>query len=306
MAQNCIKGQLIVTLTEGDIIPATCVRAEVATIAVENGPISTKVDPLMLKQIYEITAETSAEQLIANAESEEERNTLTKTLCGVLEIEHLLRKYHEETKLTPQRIAIFGSSSLTLTILPGRTSHDVDAATRGEFAKFCETRTGKSHGNQAEISSLHLLNYLGQWEERASELTGILGTHLLLLHPLDTIMQKLLRIDQNRFESNDKPDITKILEILNPTEEVLVFLLTENANRYRIPASKAQGQAVGRNTTWFLDTFLRGAKLDDIMATAEAQEEQYLREKGLAPLALPKQSLQKIVRRIALPDTPPR
>jgi hypothetical protein len=291
-----IKGQLIVTLTEGDIIPATCLRAGAESIIIETGKVQTKVDPLIVDKVYEINPDTSPEELLAKAKTDEEKITLSKTLCGLLEVEHLIEKFSKETNLVPQKIAIFGSGGLTLTILPGRASHDIAIATRDQFASFCETIAIKSHGNIAEISSFALLKYLGNWEERASELKGILGTQLLVLHPLDTVMQKLLRINEDRFNINDKKDIAKILEVLSPSQDTLKFLLTENPNRYRIPTEKPQSQAIKRNTEWFLDNFLKNTSFKEIVTSSELNEENYLIGKGLAPLPLKKQNLQKVVK----------
>lgn len=298
MPKNLLQGQFIVSLSEGDIIPVTSVLVNVDSITLESNGVQTKIDPLMLKNIYEVSPSTSPEDILSRAETNEEHITLTKTLCGVLELEDLLRKFYEDTKTVPQKIALFGSSSLTLTILPGRSSHDVDVATSSKFSEFCQTRGGKSHGNYAEVSSLHLLNYLGQWEERASGLRGVGGTQMLLLHPLDTVMQKLLRRDQNRFKTNDIPDIEKVLDTLRPTQETLQFLLTENPSRYRIPKHKEQWLAIEKNTTWFLNRFLKGITLKDISELSEKKEEQYLVEKGFAPNPLPNQDLGKLVRKI--------
>ena len=87
---------------------------------------------------------------------------------------------------------------------------------------------------------------------------GYKGTEFLVLHPLDTVTQKLLRISEEKFEIKDKPDIKAILTRLGTPEDSLRSILTENALRYYPnPLGKdEQNIAVERNTRWFCKNFL--------------------------------------------------
>jgi hypothetical protein len=199
----------------------------------------------------------------------------------------LLEEFNEK-KSTPGvfgfRLVLFGSASLCVTVLPGRLSHDVDIACSREFADFCEHLPRKSRGAVPEFVPARVLGYLGSWDERSSSLTGMNGAEILVLHPLDTVMQKLLRSDIQRFDTNDKDDIERVLGKLRPSQELLLNLLTENTARYRIPPQKEQAEAVRRNTEWFLQRFLPQMSYQDVVTESENREDAEMERYGFRPL----------------------
>ena len=279
-----VRGHMIVLLVEGDILPAQSIKATHKGMEIKSGSIATTVDPLSLSSILEVKPTQTFTDLL-DAQEKFTKDALSRTLCGVLEIEELTKAYARDTGLKPNslKIIIFGSGSLSLTILPKRVSHDVDAAVPSQFMAFCEQKMRKSHGAKPEFSSPRLLQDLGAWEERASTIEGLSHTTFLIPHPLDTVMQKLLRTDATRFETNDKPDIRDILERLNPDKETLIGLLTENPARYRIPKDKEQAQAIVRNTNWFTKEFLPEHNAQSIAKLADETEEELLEKGGYIP-----------------------
>ncbi len=72
------------------------------------------------------------------------------------------------------RLALFGSASLALTILPGNTSHDADAAFEpASFLPILRRELGRSKALVGRTLKLELVDWpifqhCGKWEERAS------------------------------------------------------------------------------------------------------------------------------------------
>jgi hypothetical protein len=166
----------------------------------------------------------------------------------------------------PQLITIFGSASLALTLLPERPANGIDALATGAFVDFVNSKTIKTDLS-VELFDGALLKLLGPWATRTSELTGPLGSRFRLVHPLDTVMQKLLRFSEEQFRGKDRNDIHAVLSTLQPTKETLVQLLTENPARYARLSGRfaAQAEAIERNTKWFLNTYLHEISFEDIV-----------------------------------------
>lgn len=166
----------------------------------------------------------------------------------------------------PHLTTIFGSSSLALTLLPDRSTNDVDALATDKFADFVNSK-GIGTDINVELLDEGLLKLLGPWTTRTSELVGPSGCQFRLVHPLDTVMQKLLRHSPDQFHEKDKGDIDGVLTALQPTPETLVNLLTENPARYaRLPGRFAsQAEAIERNTRWFLESYLPDLNFETIM-----------------------------------------
>ncbi len=166
----------------------------------------------------------------------------------------------------PHITTIFGSGSLALTLLPDRSTNDIDALATDKFAEFVNSKGVETDIN-VELLDEGLLKLLGPWTTRTSELVGPTGSRFRLVHPLDTVMQKLLRYSPEQFHEKDKGDIDAVIAALQPTPETLVNLLTENPARYaRLPGRFAsQADAIERNTTWFLNNYLPGLDLESIM-----------------------------------------
>lgn len=282
-----IRDTIIVILTLGDVIPAQKAKAVPNGIELTSGSLKTIVDPLAIESIHILKLGDTFSKIANEGKSPEVNTAIARTLCGVIEIEQLAASYNKEKGTGAAKnlnLIIFGSASLAMTILPSRVSHDVDTVGPSDFIRYCEEKTRRSHGAIPEFSSVRLLNYLGAWQERASSLEGIYGTKFTVLHPLDTVMQKLLRADKERFEKNDQPDIKRIVEILHPDQQTLTELLTENPARYRIPPEKIQGKAVRNNTSWFLSQFLPHINLETLITEAEKREEEVLEKYGFIPL----------------------
>lgn len=161
---------------------------------------------------------------------------------------------------------IFGSGSLALTLLPDRSTNDIDALATDKFAEFVNSKNVETDLS-VELLDEGLLKLLGPWGSRTSELVGPMGSQFRLVHPLDTVMQKLLRYAPEQFHEKDKADIDAVLAALQPTPETLVNLLTENPARYaRLPGRFAsQADAIERNTTWFLNNYLPSLTFESIM-----------------------------------------
>lgn len=299
-----LQGQFIVTLTEGDIIPAQEIRAETEYIEISNQNLKTQIDYFMLHSIYEVDENTTLEEILSRPQSQEEKNNLTHVLSGVLEIESLLKEFKSSHPHTRQKIAIFGSASLILTIYPGRVSHDTDVALTSDFFMFCQEKKRKSRGTTLEFSPISLLNHLGRWEERSSHLTLLENHEILILHPLDTIFQKLLRLDSDRFHTNDKPDITKVIQTLNPSKKTLETLFTENHILYESPETSFQNKAFKNNLEWFLSEFCPELTYENLAKTAINQHVDLMVELGFYPKPLPTQDLNKFLKKIPNPSDP--
>ncbi len=185
-------------------------------------------------------------------------------LSTVAALEMLMAEFG---RVNPSHVTtIFGSCSLALTLLPDRSTNDLDAVASVEFQDFVNSKNAETD-IAVEILGEDLLRLLGPWADRTSELRGPLGMRFRLVHPLDTIMQKLLRYREDHFVAKDQGDIEAILQALQPSKETLVNLLTENPARYaRLPGRYAsQINAVERNTRWFLNAHLPEMTYDNIL-----------------------------------------
>jgi len=153
----------------------------------------------------------------------------------------------------PPIITLFGSGSLAVTILPDRSTNDLDALVSDEFAAFANQK-GAETDITIEMPDERLLLLLGPWQTRTASLYGPLGLHFRLVHPLDTVMQKLLRYSPEQFASKAQGDIDAVLAHLLPSAETLLELLTENPARYARLSGRfaSQADAIERNTRWFL------------------------------------------------------
>lgn len=210
-----------------------------------------------------------------------------KTKIGgvLLDIELSMAAYEKETGEPPflqgEAPVIFGATSLALSILNERVSDDVDVALSPDFLHW-RTKNWPHEGpgflDAPDIEGL--FTEMGFWNRRCSRVAGMSGYEFRILHPLDTVMQKLLRRVPEKFELKDKGDIALILELLRPSEHTLLGLLTENPARYRQPiAVKAQRRGfeqVKKNTEWFLRTYLPSHTLEEVAGKAEERHEEKL------------------------------
>lgn len=218
-------------------------------------PRGTK-NPLFLEGIYE------ADEPKTLTRSQREAALVEITL---VQIEYLAQRFLKERNLPKGQlgnITVYGSSSLTLTILPNRISHDVDVAVSKDFREFIDAICSSERPalGQLEINTANpiVLRFCGNYHQRSRKLTGSKSGNLIpieVLHPLDTLSQKLLRIPLDVFQQKDISDIDKILRKLKTKRETLVRLLRESFERYTTAAPDELRKAAGRNTRWLFKTY---------------------------------------------------
>lgn len=198
---------------------------------------------------------------------------------AILDMELCAKKYFADTQCEPwvasDSPVIFGAASLALTVINDRTSDDVDFALSDDFWKWRSKNWSSLGITTSETLRLGVFTYCGNWRARASLVEGLEGTSFRVMHPLDTVMQKLLRIktEEQKFELKDKGDIRRIMSALQPSKEFVTHLLTENHLRYIEPVVEpgsrgrvelAQHSAIRENTTWFLQEFAPETSYDEI------------------------------------------
>jgi len=208
---------------------------------------------------------------------------------AILDMELSISRFQAETKRSPFVLAnapvIFGAASLALTVLGDRTSDDVDFALDADFLRWRRDYWPSLGITQAETVPFGVFAYCGNWRSRATLLEGLEGNTFRLMHPIDTVMQKLLRIKSadGKFEHKDKGDIIRIMSTLAPSRELISEMLTENSLRYQEPviepghrgrAALAQFSSTKENTEWFLDQFLPNVTYDEIRERALQKHEQ--------------------------------
>lgn len=291
----------IVALTDGQLIRAARLQATALGIEIGTaGGVNAVVSPRNIQRLFrEGPAQSVALEAVAYEKS--------AIALGLVEVEHLLLHYLASEK-TPDRaslrreIVVFGSSSLALSILPTRTSHDIDMAVADRFVSYANERLPYSRNPKhidLEFCPRWLLRHCGEWEERCSLLVGESGVQFKVVHPLDTVSQKLLRIPEAVFEAKDKEDIRQIVSILNPDRESVIRLLREGSSRFHL-LERSVSDAVRRNTRWFLDEFSFKIDLEaDVIEAVRLSETHELERLHLRPV-VPEQRWADIV-----PNEPP-
>jgi len=207
------------------------------------------------------------EALFGDPQSEKNRNRAQIALA-LLTVEHYLLQFQKAvpgTQLEKCEFVLFGSSTLTLTALPERISHDIDVAVPREFLGFLKRKLQDrdpwtQSGFEISIEPAYLLDYCGNWRQRSSVILGTTTARFDVLHPLDTVSQKLLRTDQATFERKDVSDIDLVLKKTTPSKETLLHILQEGCLRYSNPVPE-EALAAKRNTAWFLKSYLPGRDL---------------------------------------------
>ena len=107
-------------------------------------------------------------------------------------------------------------------------------------------------------------------------LVGDSGVLFKVVHPLDTVSQKLLRLSESVFDTKDKEDIHQIVSILNPDRETVVKLFQEGSSRFGL-LEKDTSEAIRRNTQWFIDAFSLNIDLEnDVIKPVRFSEKQEL------------------------------
>ena len=212
----------------------------------------------------------------------------------LLHLAHAWKLFQKSPALKRQknstvRVALFGSASLALTVLPENTSHDADIAVPQTFAPFLShylknEKSLQKLGIQPELTGWAIFAHLPHWEMRACRIRN-LPVQCLVPHPLDTVSQKLLRINEDAFE-RDHRHIREIMRLLDPPAEQMLGLFVEGASRFS-DISPKQRAAARANTIWFLKEFYPAADLEkDVLGPAIAAREKNLQELGaiIAPI----------------------
>lgn len=246
------QGPYIVVTKSGLVFGATSVEATEGDFVVRLKGLEHRLRANDIAVAYEIDPKHPAVQVDPGI------------LSTVTALERLMVEFARTNP--PHETIIFGSGSLALTLLPDRSTNDLDTIATDEFAAFVNAK-GTETDIHVELLDEALLKLLGPWSTRASELIGPLGARFRLVHPLDTVMQKLLRFSPEQFHEKDQGDIAAVLDALKPTTETLIDLLTENPARYaRLPGKFAsQADAIERNTRWFLGAYVQQVDFDGIL-----------------------------------------
>jgi hypothetical protein len=195
---------------------------------------------------------------------------------------------------------ICGGTSLTLTLIPNRTTEDIDIITQEPIEKFLN-KENLHWDYSIEFLDERSLFLMGNWKTRTSDAIGPTGIKFQIMHPLDTIMQKLLRWSDKDFAIKDWPDIKAIHAILQPTKNTLKKLLTENPARFTkgIGPIAAVTDAIETNTRTFIAEFLPGTTYEKLAETAYINLTNQLEQAHLLP-PIPNVDLQQKIKPLEL------
>lgn len=277
--QIIASGNLVVVTESGICYSANEVVATDTGAEIRNGKFTSHTRPKDIKQIFKL------EQSLPLSDLQE----VSKLASSVIQLEALIRRYEKEfgnadPMVRDQKFVIFGSATLALTILSGRTTEDIDMVASERFIDYINTRPLPEPEMAFEVVTEDILMLLGRWQDRTYEMTGITGWKFQMIHPLDTVMQKLLRMNEERWREKDIPDIEAIIENIQPTTETLFDLLTENPFRYTKSEDEGlilQEQAIEKNTRWFLERFLPDRTFGDVTRAASQRFNQKIQHAGL-------------------------
>ena len=267
---NTRTGNFVIVTKSGHVFGATHIEATPEGYTCHLKGLKTNLTTQELEKAYQVDPRQPAARIDPGLLS-----TLIWLEKGLVEFNQLY---------PPAQITIFGAGSLAFTILPDRSTNDLDTIVSDELAAFLK---GKGLPTDVEVEMLdeRLLQFLGPWADRACQIVGPLGTSLRLVHPLDTAMQKLLRFSEARFLEKDLPDIGEIIRHLKPDEETIIALLIENPARYaRLPGRFAsQADAIERNTRVFLANFLPELTFEEIVRRTGDRALEAATDAGLFP-----------------------
>ncbi len=269
-----LPGSHIITTKSGGFYAVENLRAEASWVLGESGGIEVSFS---VDEVEQVLAFSKTGQLAQVAQANE-------IAAGILRLERLVEEYRAARPESSRKleIAVFGAVSLALTVLPGSATGDMDVIANTDFIRFLENRR-KETNLDLDILPPSFMIYLGNWRERASKLTGYKGTDFLVFHPLDTVAQKLLRIDEEKFQSKDWPDIVDVMSVFHPNEEGLVTLLTENPARFRM-ADETEEAAMKRNTAKFLAAYLPGWSMERLQQESKDRRQKQRQSAGFEPL----------------------
>jgi hypothetical protein len=234
----------IIEIDTGELVTALEIRAEQEGVALISESSTTVVHR---DRVINITkAATPSIKLTGT-----EQNKIALMMLKVEQCHRQFQALYPLGAISSFEVAVYGSSSLTLNILPGRLSHDVDIATGKEFVDFLEENNLLKNERGLELSPNYstIMRYAGRWERRCTQVLGTADMVFNVLHPIDTLSMKLMRIDVNTFQQKDEGDIKAIISTFNVTRSDITSLLQESFERFIAP-EPIQIQANRRNTEW--------------------------------------------------------
>ena len=221
--------------------------------------------------------------------------TAAKFLSGLKALTRGISEFTKEKNIQEMpEITIFGSTALMLTVLPCRTSDDIDIVGSPEFFEFME---GKNLSNvHVQVLPTSIMQLMGNWGDRVCSLDAG-GIKLQIIHPMDTVMQKLMRLDETEFAMKDLPDIRRIVEHFHPSEDTITKLLCENPYRYYNAPFGAglESAAISRNTKAFLGEFYPNLDYVSIVKSAVSTHEGHQEKVSACLPALPNQTLEESI-----------
>lgn len=267
-------GQFILLTKTGEVLAADSVSGDAEWLMLSSGGLETSLYRDDLVKAYRVKRDAPL-GAVSNA---------GQLAAGILRIEALVKEFKQSHPAggRPLELVLFGAASLALTILPSTTTQDLDMVAPGQFIEFLRNKK-KQTNLDIEVINPYILFYIGNWRERSCRLVGYEGTEIQVLHPLDTVAQKLLRIDTEKFDTKDKPDIKQVIELLRPSESSLVQVLTENPARYRL-ADDNELHALERNTEWFASRHMPNWDLARLKAESQKRRTEMMRRDGIRPL----------------------
>lgn len=293
---NDMNGNFIIETKNGGLYAASGIRIDKDWVLTQSEGLTSSFMVDDIQSVYEVGQKETKLQEI---------NHSNYIAASILRVEKLIQKFQETHGAYAKNleIVVCGAVSLALTVLPNRTTKDLDLVAKGTFIEFLRHEEKRTN-LEIEVINPSFLFALGFWRERASKLIGYQNTQFLLLHPLDTVAQKLLRLQPDRFETKDKPDIEQIIQTCHPSTQTLVNLLTENSTRFRM-AVEEEELAMIRNTKWFLKKYLPNYTYEQLKELALERRQTDLTESGLSPLDPVDLRRTLPIKKVGFDETPP-
>ena len=215
---------------------------------------------------------------------ESQQNYGLEPAFGNLEAD--LDEFCAQTKKSPlisaRTAVLFQGTSEAFTLLPNRGKEDAATVPSLEFFAWRKAQPTSSDSPPLEYLPSNGFLYSGNWIDRALLVEGSKSYRFRILHPLDTVMLRLLRLpsSESAFGQQDKEEIRRIMAEVKPSAAMLIELLTENHLRYLKPADTADlrnllsaHQNISENTRWFLSRFLPDHSWEEICQMAFARHQ---------------------------------
>lgn len=262
------EGHFFLALDDTFVVKARRIETTSAGLSIDEGTHLVFLDKIT--HVWQVSANQTLPLNVL-----EEKSEIGAVLADV---ESSLSAYEDETGEPPylrdEAPVIFGADSLAFSILNDWVSDSVDVALSPDFLNW--RGAGFFEVSKIEGSTIEM----GSWNRRCSRVAGMSGYEFRILHPLDIVMQKLLQRVPEKFEMEDRGSISLIMELLRPSEQTLLGLLTENPARYRQPidvdAQRRGYDQVQENTGWFLRNYLPAYTHAEVAGRAEDRHDEKL------------------------------